>query len=41
LHQNQDGYAIWAGLIRRRMDEVFRDRAEADYVAPTEHETEP
>jgi GDSL-like Lipase/Acylhydrolase family len=41
LHQNQDGYAIWAGLIRRRMDEVFRASAEADYVSPTEHETEP
>lgn len=39
LHQSEAGYAIWAGLIRRRLDEVFRDFGEADSVESTEHET--
>lgn len=24
LHQNEQGYAVWAALIKRRLDEVFR-----------------
>ena len=39
LHQNEAGYAIWAGLIRRRLDEVLQALAVADYVEAIEHET--
>lgn len=27
LHQNEEGYAVWASLIRRRLDDVFRKLA--------------
>ncbi len=39
LHLNEAGYAIWADLIRRRLDEVFRAGAEAESVESIEHET--
>ncbi len=30
LHQNDSGYSVWSGLIRRRLDEVFRMLASND-----------
>lgn len=36
LHQNDDGYALWASLIRRRLDEVFRKLAQHQAL-PTPH----
>ncbi len=39
LHQNEAGYSVWAGLIRRRLDEVFRTKDEAESIEQTSHET--
>ncbi len=34
LHQNESGYAVWADVIRRRLDEVFRLLAHDDSSVP-------
>lgn len=37
LHLNEQGYDVWSGLIRRRLDDVFRMMADVD--AATEQPT--